>query len=220
MKHLVEAKETIAMGRARTSLVIPEKEKRITAYHEGGHAIVALYTQGSNPIYKATLMPRGPALGMVTFTQKDEYSKTKEALLAELDVSMGGRAAEELIFGEQNITTGASSDFNQATQLATRMVCQYGMSPKVGKCFYRTDQINKLAPEVQNLINMEVKRYLDESYQRSRDTLIEHADELETLATNLLEKETLTVDEIKLLLGWEVDQVRSPTEAGVQPAEP
>merc|ERR550532_2449301 len=151
MKHLVEAKETIAMGRARTSMVIPMKEKRLTAYHEGGHAIVALYTKGANPIYKATLLPRGPALGMVTFTQKDEYSKTKESLLAELDVAMGGRAAEDLIFGDANVTTGASSDFNQATQLATRMVTQYGMSAAVGKCFYRPQDVKNLSPDIQNL---------------------------------------------------------------------
>merc|ERR1719361_557404 len=146
MHDLVEAKETVAMGRARKSMIVPQKEKELTAYHEGGHAIVALFTEGANPIYKATLMPRGPALGMVSFTTEDEYSKTREALLAQLDVAMGGRAAEELIFGEAQVTTGAGSDFNQATQLATRMVTQFGMSNKVGKIYYEARDVEKLSP--------------------------------------------------------------------------
>jgi len=212
MKHLVEAKETIAMGRARHSMVLPEKEKKLTAFHEGGHAIVALYTQGANPIYKATLLPRGGALGMVTFTQKDEYSQTKESLVAQLDVAMGGRAAEELIFGADNVTTGASSDFNQATRLAMRMVCQYGMSAEVGKVFYDVKDVPKLSPNIQNLINKEVKRLLDESYQRASDTLIKHRLELDKLAASLLEHETLTVNEIKELLDWEVSQVVAPQD--------
>merc|ERR1719361_2789065 len=182
MHDLVEAKETVAMGRARKSLVVPQKEKELTAYHEGGHAIVALFTAGANPIYKATLMPRGPALGMVTFTNEDEFSKTREALLAQLDVGMGGRVAEELMFGSSQVTTGASSDFNQATNIATRMVTQFGMSEKVGKVFYERRDIEKLSPELQNLINSEIKILLDESYERAMHTLKKHQDKLETLA--------------------------------------
>jgi len=210
MLHLVEAKETVAMGRARKSLVVPMKEKKLTAYHEGGHAIVALFTEGANPIYKATLMPRGPALGMVTFTNEDEFSKTREALLAQLDVAMGGRAAEELIFGEAQVTTGAGSDFNQATQLATRMVTQFGMSQAVGKIYYESRDVEKLSPELQNLINSEVKKLLDEAYDRARNTLIKHHDKLEILAQALLKEETLTVDQIKLRLSYDEKLKESP----------
>jgi len=210
MLDLVESKETVAMGRARKSMVVPLKEKKLTAYHEGGHAIVALFTKGANPIYKATLMSRRPALGMVTFTSRDEYSRTREELLAQLDVGMGGRAAEELIFGADQITTGASSDFNQATNIATRMVTQFGMSEAVGKVFYEPRDIEKLSPELQNLINSEIKRLLDDAYARATNTLIQHRDDLETLAQNLLEKETLTVDQIQDLLQYNEDQAESP----------
>jgi len=210
MHDLVEAKETVAMGRARKSMVVPQKEKELTAYHEGGHAIVALFTEGANPIYKATLMPRGPALGMVSFTTEDEYSKTREALLAQLDVGMGGRAAEELIFGSSQVTTGASSDFNQATNIATAMVTQFGMSDKVGKVFYERHDIEKLSPELQNLINSEIKILLDESYERAMNTLRKHRDKLEMLAQALLQEETLGVKEIKRLVGYEDNLRESP----------
>merc|ERR550537_177588 len=210
MAHLVEAKETVAMGRARKSMVVPKKEKELTAYHEGGHAIVALFTEGANPIYKATLMPRGPALGMVSFTTEDEYSKTREALLAQLDVAMGGRAAEELIFGEAQVTTGAGSDFNQATQLATRMVTQFGMSNAVGKIYYEQRDLEKLSPELQNLINAEIKKLLDEAYARARATLVKHHDKLEILAQSLLKEETMTVDQIKKRLGYDENLKESP----------
>lgn len=220
MKDLVEAKETVAMGRARKSMVVPKKEKELTAYHEGGHAIVALFTEGANPIYKATLMPRGPALGMVSFTNEDEYSKTREALLAQLDVAMGGRAAEELIFGSGKVTTGASSDFNQATRIATRMVTQFGMSDAVGKVFYEERDLEKLSPDLRNLINGEIKNLLDESYDRASKTLIKHRAELETLAQALLSEETLTVDQIKERLGYKDDQKISPFRKTAEPSEP
>merc|ERR1719361_3168882 len=210
MHDLVEAKETVAMGRARKSMIVPQKEKELTAYHEGGHAIVALFTEGANPIYKATLMPRGPALGMVSFTTEDEYSKTREALLAQIEVGMGGRAAEELIFGSSQVTTGASSDFNQATNIATRMVTQFGMSEKVGKVFYEKQQVEKLSPELQNLINNEIKLLLDESYARAMNTLKEHRDKLEILAQALLKEETLNVDQIKAKVGYDDNLKKSP----------
>jgi len=212
IKHLMEAKETVIMGRARPSLAISDKEKRITAYHEGGHAIVALYTKGANPIHKATLLPRGGALGMVWHAPADEYSQTKECILAQIDVAMGGRAAEEMIFGPQNVTTGAASDFNQATQMATQMVCQYGMSPLVGKVFYRPEDVEKLSPELQNLINKETRRLLDESYQRANAILNARSGQLEALAQNLLDRETMTVEEIKEAISWEQAEVMSPKD--------
>merc|ERR1719320_925275 len=204
------------MGRARPSLALSAKEKRITAYHEGGHAIVGLYTKGANQVHKATLLPRGDALGMVWHGPSDEYSQTKESLLASLDVAMGGRAAEEMIFGLENVTTGASSDFNQATRMATQMVCQYGMSPLVGKVFYRPKDIEKLSPELQNLINKETRRLLDESYQRANAILNARGDKLEALAQALLDRETLTVEEIKEAISWEQAEVLAPKDGFIE----
>jgi len=212
IKHLMEAKETVMIGRARPSLTLSEKEKRVTAYHEGGHAIVGLYTRGANQVHKATVLPRGDALGMVWHGPSDEYSQTKESLLANLDVAMGGRAAEEMIFGLQNVTTGAASDFNQATQMATQMVCQYGMSPLVGKVFYRPEDVEKFSPELQNLINKETRRLLEESFQRAKAVLNARSGQLETLAQALLERETMTVEEIKEAITWAQAEVLSPKD--------
>jgi len=219
MADLVEAKETVAMGRARKSMKVPQHEKDLTAYHEGGHAVVALYTEAANLIYKATLMPRGSALGMVTFTNEDEYSRTYEGLLAQMDVGMGGRAAEELIFGTAQMTTGASSDFNQATRIATAMVCQYGMSD-VGRVFYDPNNLHRLSPDLQNMINSEVKRLLDESYARAIATLEKHRPELELLAQALLKRETLSVTEIKEVLKYQESDKESPFKADAKTVPP
>ncbi|ETO27585.1 hypothetical protein RFI_09549 [Reticulomyxa filosa] len=223
MSNLTEAKEIISMGRARTTQMSPEVT-RVTAYHESGHAIVSLFTKGSKPIYKATILPRGPALGFVASSNSDEYMSTKEALMAQLDICMGGRASEAIFSGPCKITTGASSDFNQATQIATSMVCQYGMSEKVGHVYYPTNELSKLSPELQNLINSEVKRLLDESYNRAMTLILQfcnffcvcvcvsqctpfHKDKLELVAQELLQKETLSGEEIKKLINWDESQI-------------
>jgi len=212
MKHVIEAKETISMGRARRSLDLTPRVKNLTAYHESGHAIVSLFTKGSKPIYKATILPRGEALGFVASSNADEFMATKESLLAELDVCNGGRVAEEIFHGSSQITTGASSDFRHATQLAKAMVCQFGMSPKVGKIYYRSEDISKLSPVLQNLIDEEVKRLLDESYQRARSIIEEHKQEMDLLATTLLSQETLSGNQIKELLHWNENQAREPLD--------
>eukprot|EP00485_Elphidium_margaritaceum_P000270 CAMPEP_0202697550 /NCGR_PEP_ID=MMETSP1385-20130828/10896_1 /ASSEMBLY_ACC=CAM_ASM_000861 /TAXON_ID=933848 /ORGANISM="Elphidium margaritaceum" /LENGTH=755 /DNA_ID=CAMNT_0049354047 /DNA_START=274 /DNA_END=2541 /DNA_ORIENTATION=- len=212
-KHLIEAKEVISMGRARTNLDVGIKTRTVTAYHEGGHAIVSLYTKGAKPVYKATILPRGSALGFVASVNEDEFMATKESLLAQLDVCMGGRAAEELYSGSAQITTGASSDFNQATRIATAMVCQYGMSSKVGRVYYSTDDINKLSPELQNVINQEVRRLLDESYHRAKHIIVEHENAWKMLANGLLEKETLNGDEIRTMIAWDESQQIEPVDS-------
>lgn len=212
MAHLIEAKEVISMGRARRSLELPLATKKCTAYHEGGHALVSLYTKGSKPIYKATILPRGQALGFVASANADEYMTTKEALLAQLDVCMGGRAAEELFNGPKHVTTGASSDFNQATHIATAMVCMYGMSPVIGKIFYKAEDVVNLSPELQNNINSEVRRLLDESFFRAKNILIEHRKDLDLLAGELLLKETLSGDDIRGLLKWNAGQQKEPID--------
>jgi len=212
MKHLIEAKEMISMGRARRSLEVSPIVRKVTAYHESGHAVVSLFTRGSKPIYKATILPRGDALGFVASSNGDEFMATKESLLAELDVCMGGRAAEEIFNGNAHVTTGASSDFGHATRLAMAMVCQYGMSPKVGKIYYRIEDIPKLSPVLQDSINQEVKRLLDESYLRARSIIEDHKEEMHILASSLLAKETLTGEEIKQLIQWEENKIREPTD--------
>ena len=133
MSQLEHAKDRIMMGAERKSAVVAEENRRLTAYHEGGHALVALFTEGARPIHKATIVPRGQALGMVMqLPEKDELNLTKKQLLAMLDVTMGGRVAEELIFGADEVTTGASSDLRQATRLAREMITKYGFSKSVG----------------------------------------------------------------------------------------
>lgn len=134
MADLEHAKDRIVMGNKRKSAVKSEELRKLTAFHEGGHALVAVYADGALPIHKATIVSRGMSLGMVAqLSEKDdEMRRTKKQMLAELDVCMGGRAAEELIFGENEVTSGASSDIQNATSLATKMVSKYGMSSKIG----------------------------------------------------------------------------------------
>jgi len=216
--HLIEAKEVISMGRARTTLDVGLKTKTVTAYHEGGHAIVSLFTKGAKPVYKATILPRGSALGFVASINEDEFMATKESLLAHMDVCMGGRAAEEIYSGSTQITTGASSDFSQATRIATAMVCQYGMSPKVGRVYYQIEDINKLSPELQNIINQEVRRLLDESYHRAKSILMSHKKEWEALANGLLEKETLSGEQIREMIGYDESQQIEPLDFVLNPA--
>ena len=202
------------MGRARKSMDVGIKTKKVTAYHEGGHAIVSLYTKGSKPVYKATILPRGGALGFVASVNEDEFMATKMSLLAQLDVCMGGRAGEEIYSGSTQITTGASSDFNQATRIATAMVTQYGMSSKIGRVYYKMDDLDKLSPELQNVINMEVRRLLDESYQRAKDIILSHKKEWTTLAEGLLERETLSGEEIREMIGYDISQQIEPIDVG------
>merc|ERR1719242_1956617 len=216
--HLIEAKEVISMGRARTTLDVGLKTKTVTAYHEGGHAIVSLFTKGAKPVYKATILPRGSALGFVASINEDEFMATKESLLAHMDVCMGGRAAEEIYSGSTQITTGASSDFSQATRIATAMVCQYGMSPKVGRVYYQIEDINKLSPELQNIINQEVRRLLDESYHRAKTLLLTHKEQWKALANGLLERETLSGEEIRDLISYDESQQIEPLDFVLNPA--
>jgi ATP-dependent metalloprotease len=193
------AKDKIMMGSERRSAVISKETATVTAYHEGGHALVALKTGGADPVYKATIMPRGQALGMVTqLPDGDQTSMSKKQLLARLDVCMGGRVAEELVFGAENVTSGASSDIQQATRLARAMVTQWGMSDSVGLVFHAKD--GDQSPETRAAIDREVKAILDASHQRAKDLLLRHKADLDKLAKALLEHETLTGAEIVDLL--------------------
>lgn len=199
MKDLEFAKDKILMGPERRSVEIDKKNKTITAYHESGHAIVAFYTKDAMPINKATIMPRGPTLGHVSMLpENDRWSETRAQLLAQMDVSMGGRVAEELIFGDDYITTGASSDFDGATKIAKMMVTRFGMSDKLGVMTY--GDVTKQSPETQAAIEQEVRALLNDSYERAKSILKTYSKEHKKLADALLTHETLDAKEIQMVL--------------------
>ncbi|XP_063063032.1 ATP-dependent zinc metalloprotease YME1L1-like isoform X1 [Engraulis encrasicolus] len=199
MKELEFAKDKILMGPERRSVEIDKKNKTITAYHESGHAIVAYYTKDAMPINKATIMPRGPTLGHVSMLpENDRWSETRAQLLAQMDVSMGGRVAEELIFGDENITTGASSDFDGATKIAKMMVTRFGMSDKLGVMTY--NDMTKQSPETQAAVEQEIRVLLQDSYDRAKTLLKKYNKEHKKLADALLAHETLDAKEIQKVL--------------------
>ncbi|XP_787399.3 ATP-dependent zinc metalloprotease YME1L1 [Strongylocentrotus purpuratus] len=214
MKDLEFSKDKILMGPERKSAQVDPRNRKITAYHEGGHALVAVFTKDAKPINKATIMPRGPTLGHVSLLpDNDQWSETKSQLLAQMDVCMGGRVAEELIFGPENITTGASSDFEQATRIAHLMVTKFGMSEKVGVMTYQDrdplvyGDSNKLSPETQLLIENEIRTLLKDSYERARTILKTRSKEHNLLAEALLQYETLNaVDISKVIKGQMLDK--------------
>ncbi|KAJ3670917.1 hypothetical protein LUZ60_008343 [Juncus effusus] len=203
------AKDRIVMGTERKTMFISDQSKKLTAYHESGHAIVALNTSGAHPIHKATIMPRGSALGMVTqLPSQDETSVSKKQLLARLDVCMGGRVAEELIFGEENVTTGASNDLMNATELAHYMVSNCGMSDTIGPVHVK----ERPGSDMQSRIDAEVLKLLREAYDRVKKLLKKHESSLHALANALLEYETLTAEEIKQVLNPNQDDQLSYQE--------
>ncbi|CAG7909857.1 unnamed protein product [Brassica rapa] len=212
-EQLEFAKDRIVMGTERKTMFVSEDSKKLTAYHESGHAIVALNTGGAHPIHKATIMPRGSALGMVTqLPSNDETSVSKKQLLARLDVCMGGRVAEELIFGQDHITTGASSDLSQATELAQYMVSSCGMCEAIGPVHIK----ERPSSEMQSRIDAEVVKLLREAYERVKSLLKRHEKQLHTLANALLEYETLNAEDIKriLLPNQEGEKLQEQQEEG------
>ncbi|RWR72581.1 Peptidase M41 [Cinnamomum micranthum f. kanehirae] len=202
MEDFEYAKDKIMMGSERKSAVISEESRKLTAFHEGGHALVAIHTDGALPVHKATIVPRGMSLGMVAqLPDKDETSVSRKQMLARLDVCMGGRVAEELIFGENDVTSGASSDLQQATSLARAMVTKYGMSELVGFVSHNYDDNGKsMSTETRLLIEKEVRQFLERAYNNAKTILTIHSKELHALANALLEQETLSGSQIKSLL--------------------
>jgi cell division protease FtsH len=212
MSDIEEAKDKVMMGAERRSMVMTEEEKKLTAYHEGGHAIVALNEKASDPIHKATIIPRGRALGMVMrLPEKDQLSVTREKLYSDIAVAMGGRIAEELIFGHDKVTSGASSDIDMATKMAKNMVTKYGMSKELGPLSYgeNEDEVflgrsitrqQHMSEETAKKVDVEVKKIVDLSYERAKKVLTEKIEDLHKLAKALLIYETLTGDEIQDLI--------------------
>ncbi|CAG9463370.1 unnamed protein product [Pedinophyceae sp. YPF-701] len=198
MAMLDEARDKVLMGAARKIAEMPAEERRLTAMHEAGHALVAIRTLGATPVHKATIVPRGSALGLVQqLPDKDEYSQSLQQMLARLDVCMGGRVAEELMFGPEKVTSGATSDLNQATRLARHMVMDCGMSDAIGPM--QVDPRHH-SQETQRIVDREVARLLRESYKRVEDMLRAGVADLERLGNALLEHETLTGEEVRQVL--------------------
>jgi cell division protease FtsH len=207
-----DAKDKIMMGAERRTLVMTEQEKMLTAYHEGGHAVVALNVPATDPVHKATIIPRGRALGMVMqLPERDKLSMSYEQMTSRLAILMGGRVAEEITFGADKVTSGASSDIQQATKLARAMVTQWGFSEELGTVMYGSDQEevflgyqmgkqNTVSEETARKIDAEVRRLVEGGYATARTILTEKNDQLESLAQGLLEYETLSGDEIIGLL--------------------
>ncbi|KAJ3300474.1 hypothetical protein HK104_000059 [Borealophlyctis nickersoniae] len=211
MEDLEWAKDKIIMGSERKSAVVTEQNKRLTAYHEGGHTLVALYTAGAMPLHKVTIIPRGNALGVtVQLPEADKTNHTKRELHAMLDVCMGGRVAEEMIFGSEEVTTGASSDLEKATSVAREMVVLYGMNDKVGLVAYGEDGLDKSSPQTRALIEGEVKGLLEGAHNRAASILKSHKEELHRLARALMEHETLDLEEVKLVIkGGKIQPLKS-----------
>ncbi len=225
-----DAKDKVMMGAERRSMVMTDDEKKMTAYHEAGHAVVAMHEPASDPIHKATIIPRGRALGMVMrLPERDNYSYHRDKMHANLSVSMGGRVAEELIFGHDKVSSGASSDIQYATGLARNMVTRWGMSDKLGPLLYEETQEGYLgyggsqrtmqSAETNKLIDAEIRSLVEGAHKRATDLLTTHKDQLELLAQALLEYETLTGDEIKQLLDTgKIDRPDAPR--GPTPVQP
>lgn len=215
MQEFEDAKDKVMMGAERRSMVMTDDEKKLTAYHEGGHALVTLHCPASDPIHKATIIPRGRALGMVMrLPERDEYSQSREKMHDNLAIAMGGRVAEEIIFGYDKVTSGASSDIQYATKLARAMVTKWGMSDKLGPLLLSDNEeevfLGHSVARQQNVseataqvIDQEVRGFVEGASDRAKKILTDHLDDLHTVAKALLEYETLSGEEIKALIRGE-----------------
>jgi len=215
MTEFEQAKDKVMMGTERRSMVMTSEEKALTAYHEAGHALVGMFVEKSDPLHKVTIIPRGRALGLtMSLPERDRYSYSKLEMECKLAIMFGGRIAEELVFGEANVTTGASNDIQQATAMARRMVTEYGFSEKLGPLRYTDNeeeiflghsvtQHKNVSDATAKLIDEEVRRLIDEAESQARNIVSEHRKDLEAIAQALLEFETLTGDEVDSVLRGE-----------------
>ncbi|KAA6411143.1 MAG: intermembrane space AAA protease IAP-1 [Lasallia pustulata] len=204
------ARDKIMMGAERRSFFVMEKDRIITAYHEGGHALLAMFTVGADPLYKATIMPRGQTLGITyLLPEMDRVSMSKQEYLACIDIAMAGKAAEELIYGSDNVTNGCSSDITNATSIAFRMVTEMGFSDVLGNVDLSSDY-HSLSSDTKAKIEHEVRRLVDEGHQRAMKMLVERRAELDIIAKALVEYEVLDLEEMqKLLRGEKLNKLSS-----------
>jgi cell division protease FtsH len=213
MDDLEKAKDKIMMGAERRSMVMSEEEKRLTAYHEAGHAIVGRMMPSHDPIYKVTIIPRGRALGVTMFLpEQDRYSHSKEFLESQICSLFGGRIAEELIFGPDKVTTGASNDIQRSTELARNMVTKWGLSEKLGPLTYSDEQEEvflghsvaqhkAVSDETAHDIDQEIRAIIDNAYARAREILTTHIDKLHMMAEALMKYETINSEQINDIMG-------------------
>jgi cell division protease FtsH len=225
MIDLEDAKDKVMLGAERKSMVMKEEERRLTAYHEAGHALCAIKVPGNDPLHKVTIVPRGRALGLAfTLPEDDRVSITRQQIEASLAMAFGGRAAEEIVFGRERVTTGAASDIQKATHVARRYVTQWGLSDAIGPIQVGdNEQELFLGREIQHrrevseqtaqLVDAEVKRVIDQAYERAAAVIREHIELLHALAAALLERETLTREDITIMLRGEKLPPRAPVKA-------
>jgi len=212
MNEFDQAKDKIMMGAERRSMVMSEDEKKLTAYHEAGHAIVGLKVPSHDPVYKVTIIPRGRALGVTMFLpEEDRYSYSKERLESQISSLFGGRIAEELIFGVEQVTTGASNDIQRTTELAHNMVTQWGLSEKLGPMVFGEEegevflgksvtQHKSLSDETAHVIDEEIRNIVDRNYSRAEKILKENVDILHAMSDALMKYETIDKDQIADLM--------------------
>lgn len=209
MEHFEKAKDKIMMGAERKSMVMSDAEKKLTAYHEAGHAIVGLHVPSHDPVYKVSIIPRGRALGITMFLpEEDRYSFSKERLDSQISSLFGGRLAEELIFGPESVTTGASNDIQRATEIARNMVTKWGLSDRLGPLVYTEEegevflghsvtQHKQVSDETAHVIDEEVRKIIDQNYERAHGVLTDNMDKLHLMAEALMKYETIDAEQIK-----------------------
>ncbi|MEP4052224.1 MAG: ATP-dependent zinc metalloprotease FtsH [Litorimonas sp.] len=228
-REFEDARDKVLMGAERRTLSMTDEERENTAYHEAGHAIVGLNMEGSLPIHKATIIPRGRALGMVQYLpERDQISQSRQEMIARMAMAMGGRAAEELHFGYDKVTSGASSDIEQVTRIATAMVTEWGLSDAIGPIAYKHQDSNSfvpgigrgsaISPDTAQLIENEIKRFITEAHETALKILKKKKKDWVKLAEALLEYETLSGDEIKALLEDDTKPKRPDGSGGSKPA--
>jgi cell division protease FtsH len=241
MEDLEKAKDKIMMGTERRSMVMSEEEKKLTAYHESGHAIVGRLVPQHDPVHKVSIIPRGRALGVTLFLPEDDrFSYSKQRLESSISSLFGGRIAEELIFGDDMVTTGASNDIQRATEIAHNMVTKWGLSDKLGPLTYSEDeqevflghsvtQHKTVSDETTHLIDKEVRNVIDRNYERAKDILTENMDKLHMMADALMKFETIDADQIADIMEgrpprppkqWDSDASKPPSTGGESPVTP
>jgi cell division protease FtsH len=235
MDEFERAKDKIMMGAERRSMVMTEQEKRMTAYHEAGHAIVGITVPEHDPVYKVTIIPRGRALGVTQFLpEQDRYSMSKRRIESGIATLFGGRIAEELIYGADAVTTGASNDIERATDLARSMVTKWGLSDRLGPLTYTEEsgevflgrqvtQTKQVSDETAHAIDQEVRRVIENNYQRARDILQTNIERLHAMADALIKYETIDDGQIKDIMagrppsppsGWDETVPSGPQDGG------